>query len=365
VVVLAAAGMLAAAVLAEPRPIHHWRVSGDELRAFDVKDRELWMRRLPTREAPAEGGPEGILIDDERRALIEDLDGDARAELVFISRPADPKQNRLFVFEVDGTERFSYQRKGQVTFGEEVAHGPFQGAWVEVTQNTDGTKSLWYQSRHVPFFAGVIERLDPKTGRVLADYWNGGAISSLAVGTFGGQRMVLIGGDANSGHGAALAVFDENQMGGGNIGGDFAHTCTSCGPVRAKAIFLFPRHDVGDAAPSESKVSLISVKDEAEILVDVEYYNGAVDGLPGLQHAVAHFVFDTSLQLVHAEHYAGYRILHDEFWKAKRLDHPYGARDEAELVPILRWTGGSTFEPVTLARVRPSSVAAGGPSPSR
>lgn len=346
-------GAITAAVLAEPRAIHHWRVSGDELRAFDVKDRELWMRRLPTREAPSEGGPEPALIDDLRRSVIEDLDGDGRAELVYISKPPDPKQHRLFVFEADGTERFSYQRTGEVTFGESVYYGPFAGAWLEVTRNRDGTTSIWYQSRHVPFFAGVIERLDPKTGAVLASYWNGGAISALAFGTFGGRRLVLIGGDANEGHGASLAVFEGGQVGGGNVGGDVAHTCTSCGPVQASAIFLFPRHDIGDAAPSESKVSLIAIKDEAEIQVDVEYYAGEVRGLPGLQHAVAHFIFEPSLQLVHAEHFAGYRILHDEFWKAGRLDHPYGERDVAELVPILRWTGGSTFEPVTLTKAKP------------
>lgn len=155
-------------------------------------------------------------------------------------------------------------------------------------------------------------------------------------------------------------MFEEDQVGGGNVGGDLAHTCTSCGPVKAKAIFLFPRHDVGDAAPSESKVSFLHLKDEAEIQVDVEYYNSEVRGLPGLQHAIAHFIFDASLQLVHAEHYNGYRILHDEFWKAGRLDHPYGERDVAELVPILRWTGGLTFEPVTLTRARPVPAPSAG-----
>lgn len=359
-------GAVTVSLLAAPRPIHRWRVSGDELRAFDVRGRELWMRTLPTREAPAEGGPEAIPDDAERRALIEDLDGDGRAELVFVSRPAhDPKQARLFVFEADGTERFSYQRTGQVTFGDDVCYGPFQGAWVEATPNADGTKSLWYQSRHVPFFAGVIERLDLKTGTVLADYWNGGVISNLAVGTFGGRRLVFIGGDANEGNGAALAVFEEEQVGGGNVGGDAAHTCASCGPVRAKAIFLFPRHDVGDAAPSESKVSLISVKDEAEIQVDVEYYNGEVRGLPGVQHAVAHFIFDPALQLVHAEHYAGYLVIHDEFRKTGRLDHPYGDRDVADLLRILRWAGGSRFEPVTLNRAKPSTAPSGGTSSAR
>lgn len=357
--------VLTVAVLAEPRPIHHWRVSGDELRAFDVKDRELWMRPLPTREAPAEGGPEATFDDDQRRSLIEDLDGDGRTELVFISRPPDSKQHRLFVFDADGTERFSHQRTGAVTFGETVYHGPFQGVWVEVTPNADGTKSLWYQSRHVPFFAGAIERLDPKTGTVLASYWNGGAISALAVGTFGGRRLIFIGGDANEGHGAALAVFEEGQVGGGNVGGDLAHTCTSCGPVQANAIFLFPRHDVGDAAPSESKVSYISVNDEAEIQVDVEYYNAEVRGLSGVQHAVAHFIFDRSMQLVHVEHDSGYRILHDDFWKAGRLDHAYGDRDVAELLPILRWTGGLSFEPVNLSRATPLPMLPAGATDSR
>lgn len=357
-------GGITVALLAEPRPIHHWRVSGDELRAFDVRDRELWMYRLPTREEPAEGSPEPGFVDDLRRSVIEDLDGDGRAELAFISAPSDLKQRRLFVFEADGRERFSYQRMEGATFGEAPAYGPFAAAWVEVTSSADGTKSLWLQSRHVPFFAGVIERLDPKTGAVLASYWNGGAISALATGTFGGKRLVFIGGDANEGHGASLAVFEEDQVGGGNVGGDLAHTCTSCGPVKAQAIFLFPRHDVGDAAPSESKVAYLHVKDETEIQVDVEYYNGEVRGLAGVQHAIAHFIFDPALQLVHAEHYNGYRILHDEFQKAGRLDHAYGERDVAELVPILRWTGGMTFEPVTLTRAKPVPAApAGVPGP--
>jgi hypothetical protein len=293
--------------------------------------------------------------------MVEDLDGDGPRELIFITGGPDPKTNRLLVLNADGTLRFSRHRTGDVSFGGTAYHGPFAGAWVDVTTNADGSKALWYHSRHVPLFAGVIEKFDA-TGNLQAEYWNGGAISALATGTFGGRRLVLIGGDANEGHGATVAVFEEGRVGGGNVGGDAAHTCTSCGPVQAEAIFLFPRQDVGRVAQSESKVSQIAVKDEAEIQVDVEYYHAEVPGFAGVNHAVANFFFDAALTLEHAEHSAQYRLVHDFLWKEQKIDHAYGDKDRAEVRQILRWAGGTAFEPVYPVDAGPEAVPA--PTPA-
>lgn len=94
---------------------------------------------------------------------------------------------------------------------------------------------------------------------------------------------------------------------------------------------------------------------------DVEYTHLEVPGVPGQQHAIGHFVFDAALNLKHAEHYGAYRLIHDHFFRQGLIDHPYGDADVAELLPIRRWAGGTTFEPVYLSGTRPAVVPAAQP----
>jgi hypothetical protein len=321
-------------------PLDAWAVDHDQLCVFDAAGRQLWCYSLPSAEEQASSS-DPREYDDSRRAAIEDLDGDGTREFLFIARGADDaRHGQLLVFEADGTRRFAYQHTKPVRFGDRDYRGPFQPRWLKVTRDGHESASIWLQSQDRVFFPGMLERLDNR-GRVVAEYWNGGVVSGLSVTGAAENRLVLIGATVNDSHGASLALFHGSDPAGSAPAFDRDHSCVSCGAGGPLRMLVFPRNDLCLVHGGQSSIRNIVRRDDDTIIVSVEH---ATETLPGnvretLGNAI--YTVDLELNVVGAEHYSGYRLLHDFFWKAGRFDHPYGERDEAELLPVLRWDGAS------------------------
>ncbi len=316
-------------------PIADVRLAGNRLEALDADKRVLWSQPFDEIQNPDRAANRKTLI-------ITDLTGDGAPEILYVAAD-DQAGQRLVVFNNDGKVRFQHQWSGPVRFGSVDYHGPFQALWVWVTNPPEGHPIIWLSSRHRVEFPSVLERLD-STGNVTGAYWQGGEVTALATDRIAGRDLVLVGGVANEGHGASLAIFDADRFGGTAPGPDAAHTCDTCLAGRPLRFYIIPRDEVGDLIHAESDVWTIATQADGGFTVVVKHRHLAESSVGGPLHAFTDYTFGANLAPERADYVYEYRVFHDELFKKGLVDHDFAGHDKSLLFPIKEWKDGKFVE---------------------
>lgn len=348
----AAAFLVAVLVLVRLRPFMPrepavFRMEGQQVLVFNGKGALLWSHTFDFQLGAA---------SYERRATTPvgqfvDLDGDGRKEFLFLAVSADEYQRSFYCFNGDGSIRFAVVPgitiRRTVRFGDDEFSPPFGVEGFMVADSPGREKSLLVISYDPTWFPAAVQEYSAR-GKLMNEYWNPGRLFALAAINTGNRRLLFVGGIANEFHSGALAVLDRDRRWGHGPATTPHYQCRNCPEGDPAAYFVFPETDVARAIHSFPTVWRIRQDAPDRISVHVLQTREpmAPGGPPGLV-ATTIYGFDTQLRLRSAEFVEGYGAVHSALELPGPLDHPLGPRDEAELLPVLRWNGRS-FERIGL-----------------
>jgi hypothetical protein len=354
-VVILVLGALAAAILFRPESPASWRVEADTLTVSDARGRQLWQHRFG---APLDEDFYGgrAPYRHQTRPHFDDLDGDGRPELLFLAIAAGSPgaaAEGFYCFNPDGSLRFSVigttALRTAMRFGRQSFPPPFQPFKFVVDADSTGEKTILLNSHDVLWFPGVVQRYT-RDGRLLGEYWNNGKIWTMRPMRLGDRRLVFVGATNNEHRAAGLAVLDADALSGFAPSTNPDYRCDTCPAGSPVAYFVFPRMEISRTVDARPYVWDVSHDDSGGIIVKVlqsaePFQPGGPPGMP----AFAIYRFDQRFNLREAVIADDYRTLHAHFELLGRLQHPLGAGDDTELLPVLKWDGGA-FAPVQVRR---------------
>ncbi len=316
---------------------------GHVLRAWGQDGRPIWTARI---EAPNDvrlDTRRPIGVDNPfRRIAVEDLDGDGRNEVLLLTTLAAGSGDSLRVLNADGSQRFTHVPGRPVTYGAKPYQG-FNSYGIHVIPNADGPPTLFLIAANVPWFPSVLEEISPN-GEIRSEYWSNGHIFSVRPATLRGRALLLVGAYNNERRGGSLAVLDRHRPGGTAPAENPNYRCTNCAEGDPVEFLVFPATDLLNEATSSQGSAVVvdaRVTGEAELVVSVRQASGLVPGetIPA-DGSITYTLSAETLGLRQFLPGWGFLSIHNAFQRARRLNHPFGAKDEAELAGIVRWRGG-------------------------
>ncbi len=323
-----------------------WKIANNALVVLDRGGRVLWTYPFDFRLT--ESAYQNRLAQDEglQPVVIDDIDGDGNAEVLFVSEPWLPNGHGLYCFDHRGLVRFHHVPPYVVRFGEETYGPPWRGAFVSATGLPGRSHDIWFVSTHLEKFPTVLEKLDV-SGHVKGQYWSNGQITKVVTGQVGGRSFVFVGACSNEFGGGSLAVLDAEHLSGAAPATRDHYRCVGC-PTGAPVDFLvFPRLDVAVAMSQYSLVTNVFPDALGQIMVDVQHYVSERLA-PELQRiASSHYTLDSQFRVTSAELGDKVEPVHRALEREGLLDHPFSAEyDSRFLWPVLRWDG-ATFVEIT------------------
>ncbi len=321
-----------------------WRVDGKVLSVFDVGGRVVFTH---TFEEPltASAYAEGTLYSD-KLVGVDDLDGDGRYEFWIVAVPArtaPDHQPLVYLFNQDGTVRWQYRFQGAVTFGGQRFDPPWHPHFLFVTDRPEGGpgRAIWLASIERTSFPSVLQRLDIDTGRPVTNYWNNGYVTSVALGSLGGRRVLLVGAAFNDTGFASLAVLDPLNPHGSAPAVRDKYRCDDCPPGQPLAFVLFPKPPRFVPLGTNGAVVSINAGHADDIVVIVSHAMAAGDS------ASAIYRLNEDLRPTLVDAADGFLRVYGTLVRQGVLQ-PFGREGidpVTEFPPLLYWKGGTTFEP--------------------
>lgn len=324
VAAVAAVAWAAVWIVNRPRPPVGVRVEEPRVTALDDAGRPVWTAILPQRLGFT---PEwGWQVSTPDRYLLADIDDDGRIEVVLNLLPEDPASGpaRLVCFDSQGRVRWEFVlgRAFADRFGD--YNLDYLGHIIRVVR-IDGKPLVMSVATHRRWPPAQVALLDPRTGRVVEEFWHPGAITHALAADLGrdGSIDLVLAGLNNPGNGPGIPVVmtlrlpfsrhaaaPESIMAGMSNGGPVSYVA-------------FPRPDVLVALGGIAAVSRLAFEEPGSILVRVRV---TVDSTTNLTFRLA-----ADLRVRDVFPTVDLASVHDALWKGGRLDHPFGPDEQAWL----------------------------------
>ena len=317
---LAAVSLWFAGILPGTRVPRSWSLAGSKLTVRDAREQICWERRLP----PFHPNFETEVRD---KALIADIDGDGRQEVLFNYFPQDLSNSHgsLMCFEASGRLRWEFRYGAPKTFAGRYFEPTFKGNLIRPVR-IDGHPYLLTVANHYIWYPSQIALLDPANGRMVEEYWHPGAIYQCLLHDLDGDGRdeVLFGGINNPGTGlghAAVGVlklpFSKAPHAARSPGDPFP-PLTGGGELN---YVLLPTADVSDVLGLLPEVRTLRVDANRRIFAEVH--------LPEFGAIVSYLNFDLTLR---EQRFSDNFIpLHERLYKQHLLDHRLSHEEQAML----------------------------------
>jgi hypothetical protein len=321
------------AVVATTRQPASWRLAHESLVVLDARGDLLFRHDF--------GLPLGGPVSSESRkpdvgylpVLLADVDADGRSEVLVNLNAEDRAERKLYCFEANGTLRFVHQPTGSRRFGDDVYGEPWLAFRAFVTRGEGGHRRLWAVFTHNLMFPAVLRELDPRDGTVRQEYWSNGYVDVVQEATWAGRRVLLVGGTNNDFRAGSLAVFPVDAVAGSTPAVRAGYACRDCAPGGPETLFVFPTvcaarqgqagvHGVWVEGGDRLRVTVGQPIDSTSGDLFATYYTLGPDGVP-----------------VSAEVSQEFRAVHGRLEREGIVDHPFGPRDQAAVLPVKRWDG--------------------------
>jgi hypothetical protein len=174
-----------------------WSLQGSTLRIRDAVGRLCWEKSFETFDPHFD-----VLVMD--KALIADIDGDGRTEVLFNLLPdkSGAAGGSLLCFEQSGALRWQFRYGRPMTFGARHFDANYRGRLIRPVV-IGGKRYLLTVANHYLWYPSQVALLEAETARVVEEYWHPGSIYDgilCDVDGDGAQELVF-GGINNPGEG--------------------------------------------------------------------------------------------------------------------------------------------------------------------
>ncbi len=305
------------------RELAGWRVENGDLLALDSRGGVLWEKRFDKPLAEVHYGHATL-----PRAVVEDIDGDGRKELVFTVHHDSPGENALICWSDTGEEKWRWiPGRGAAAFPEDL-QPPYFADQVLVLR-LHGTVRLLAGAKHV-FFPYQLALLDSQ-GRQLREYWHSGHIKRILAADLqgSGKPVILAAGIANGYKSADLVVLDPSGFGGVSLEESAEHQLPGP-PPQELARVVVPRGPVGRAAaPFGVPVSL----DMTGSLIRL----GVSEEPEASTPPVVLFAFRKDLSLAAVSLASNYEVAYASLEKKGEIREPFDKQRILKELSRIRW----------------------------
>jgi hypothetical protein len=266
------------------------------------------------------------------KVLVADIDGDGHKEVLVSFVPENPREGgSVLCFDGGGRLRWEHHLGGPKVFGHRTFEPAYRGRFMRRVRIA-GRPYLLTVANHYLWYPAQVALLDPRTGRVVEEYWHPGAIYQCLLHDLDedGEPEVLLGAINNPGTGlghAALAVLKlpfskgprvSNAPRRTNLANDPFPPLTGGGEL---AYALFPLADVSRVMGQLPTIVKLSVDAGHRILVETPLpENGGIA-----------YYLDAHLRVVEFRCSDNLPYLHDRFFHQHLLDHRMNAAESAAL----------------------------------
>lgn len=299
---------------------HSWRLAAGHLSIEDDRHRLCWDKVLPPFDAAYE-------VETTDKVLIADIDGDGQVEVVlnYVPRDVVEKGGSLLCFDHRGRLRWEHQYGVWKTFGNRTFAPTYRGTLLRSVR-VHGQYRLLTVANHIIWYPSQVALLDPRTGKLVEEYWHPGAIYECVLHDLDhdGQDEVILGAINNPGEGlghAAVAVLD------------LPFSAAPHSPVPAdsplppltgggeRAYRLFPLPDINRVAGWLPRLARLAVDPHGRILVETTAPESS---------AIVYYL-DSSLNVLEFRFSDNFAAVHERYHRQQLLDHSLSATETALL----------------------------------
>jgi hypothetical protein len=269
----------------------------------------------------------------EDKVTVVDVDGDGRKEVLLNYLPLnlDEAGGSLMCFDARGNLRWEYHYGSKKSFGQRTFSSSYVGRLLRPVQIA-GKPYLLTVANHYVWYPSQVALLDPRTGRLVEEYWHPGALYNAILRDLNGdgQDEVILGGINNPGEGlghAALAALTLpfSKAPRRVIQSDDPFPPLTGGGELNYALFPYP--DVCRMHGMLPWIARLSIDQSRRILVET--------ALPEAGGILYYLGFDFQVQ--ECRFSDQFAPLHQRLFLQHLLDHPLSARETESLGKVVRF----------------------------
>lgn len=319
------------------RPLARVEVKGGVLNGLDEKGAVMWTGRFT---APLDDGAYSSTAPRKIPKLrVADIDGDGANEVLLIVDDGESASS-LVAYNADGSVRFRRQPGRSVTYGsDEYANFGAEGTYFYVDRH--GKRRLFLLATHRRDFPSVLEEIDDQ-GHLLSEYFANGRQTFLTRLTVKDEDALALNGDHAETRGGSVTFLSLDHPSGRAPAADPYFRCTNCPQEDPLAIVLLPRTGVVVAAAgAEGSAQAGSAREATGGVIQLDNEQGDFVDLDGQirSASVAYTLSSDLTRLVTVRPSEFLTAMHNRFFKAGRLDRPWGFDDDAKLRLVRIWDG--------------------------
>ncbi len=264
---------------ATPREPADFRIDGSALVILNESGGELW--RFET-------GTDGLIGEKDYRGLfqvkqatptgfdlpcllIDDINGDGRAEVLFAPKTRDEYREKLvFCFDRRGRELWRFRFGRPIRFGpQDYADFAIRG-FVADDLDGDGRKEVIVNSNARGFYPAQLAVLG-SDGSLRGEYWNSGQLLDIVCADLDhdGRKEIVVSGQNNEYRKPCLVVFDAKRIAGCSPQSVDGFVSPGIPAGTQRAYVLFPRTDVSLGKFITESAGRIQVLNNDLLLVDI------------------------------------------------------------------------------------------------
>lgn len=307
------------------------RAKEEFLVAYSKDGEELWRKHIG-QGYDAVNLPGHVQQHPEQLLATIDVDGDGRNEIIGIfgwipgrmGGLEQPLRNKVICYNADGSERWKYEFRRQITIGSVQYSDDYRFYLMTVADyDQDGSLEVIAAVGHTTWFPNVLVRLRAMDGSLLSEYRHNGWLPLFAhtdVDGDGIQELLFAGENSQFGRGC-LAVVDPRRIEGQGPAPEGFIT-QEVGAGTEKYYILFPATDLEKfwtISPNKPVVLKIGTDGFIEVQVDEEVKEAGGGAI--------HYYFDSSLRCVKVRVSDGfasvYKRLENEGKVSRKLDEQY------------------------------------------
>jgi len=317
------------------------RAKEEFLVAYNKSGEELWRKHIGLNfDTEIMKGFHGYDIGDK---LIKtfDLNNDGKKEIVaIVGFTVLSMRNRVTCYKSDGTLNWTFSFSRQMTFGNYDYFDDY-GTYELLVQDIDGDglAEIFVVYNHALYYPSALLRLDALTGTLMEEYWNPGAIYTLAHHDLDGDGRdeIIFGGTHNGYNRAFMGVLKPGQM-SGHAPAPPPYTPTGYELNTTQKYILFPRSDLaGFSTAPRSNVPGIRLIQDGTVSIDVNEVHQETQSLR------MYFSFNQALHCTKVSVSDQFRIFHNEMKAAGKVTQTIDARYFEALRQGVQYWDGERF----------------------